>query len=156
MVWVVGYELVRVTSESDWRAYHALRSDVLWKARGQDGYDEQHSDEFLAANHPLLLKFNGRPIGTTRLDDLGNGRGAVRLVAIAADVQRRGHGRVLSALVEDYARAMGLTTLFVNAVPEAVGYYEKMGWVAYLWDEAELTGIAENCKQMSKPLLRIF
>jgi N-acetylglutamate synthase-like GNAT family acetyltransferase len=102
----------------------------------------------------LLLKHDGRPIGTTRLDDLGDGRGVVRLVAIAADVQRQGHGRVLSTLVEDYARRLGLKSLLVNAAPDAVGYYEKMGWRACAWDEAELTSIAAECTQMAKPLVR--
>jgi GNAT superfamily N-acetyltransferase len=146
------YELVKVTTESDWRAYHSLRRHVLWEARGQDGYDEGRPAEHFASNHPLLLKLDGRPIGTTRLDNLGGGRGIVRLVAIAADLQRQGHGRALSALVENHARGLGLTILLVNADPEAVGYYEKMGWNASLWDEAELTGIAADCKQMVKPL----
>jgi GNAT superfamily N-acetyltransferase len=73
-------------------------------------------------------------------------------VAIAIDVQRRGHGRAPSALVENYARRLGLKTLLVNADPEAVGFYEKTGWEACIWDEAELTGIASDCKQMSKAL----
>jgi GNAT superfamily N-acetyltransferase len=114
----MSYELVNVTTEIDWRAYHSLRRHVLWEARGRDDYDERHPDEYLAANHPLLLKLDGGPIGTTRLDNLGDGRGVVRLVAIAADAQRRGHGRALSALVDDYARGLGLTTLLVNAALE--------------------------------------
>jgi N-acetylglutamate synthase-like GNAT family acetyltransferase len=148
----MSYELVKVTTESDWREYHSLRSRVLWEARGRSRYNERHPDEYLASNHPLLFKLDGRSIGTTRLDNLGDRRGVVRLVAIAADVQRRGHGRVLSALVEDYARRLGLKTVLVNAAPEAVGYYEKMGWQACIWDEAELTGIASDCKQTRKDL----
>jgi GNAT superfamily N-acetyltransferase len=151
----MSYELVKVTTEGDWRAYHSLRRHVLWEAQGRVGYDETHQDEYLATNHPLLLKLDGRPIGTTRLDNLGDGRGAVRLVAIAPDVQRQGHGRALAALVENYARGLGLRLLVVNAAPEAVGYYEKMGWAACPWDPAELTGIAVDCKQMAKPLLYI-
>jgi N-acetylglutamate synthase-like GNAT family acetyltransferase len=150
----MSYELVEVTADSDWGDYHSLRRRVLWEARGRSGYNERHPDEHLAANHPLLLKLDGRSIGTTRLDNLGDRRGVVRLVAIAADVQRRGHGRVLSALVEDYARRLGLRTLLVNADPQAVGYYEKMGWEAGIWDEAELTGIASDCEQMTKVLVR--
>src|ERR1700692_1906919 len=123
----MGYKRVQVTIESDWRDYHLLRRQVLWEARGRSGYDENHPDEYIQNNHPLLLKFDGRSIGTTRLDDFGNGKGAVRLVAIAAGVQRQGHGRVLSALVETYARRQGIRFLFVNADPEAIGYYEKMG-----------------------------
>jgi N-acetylglutamate synthase-like GNAT family acetyltransferase len=150
----MDYELVNVRTESDWRDYHSLRRAVLWEARGRSGYDEHHADEYLSANHPLLLKLDGRSIGTTRLDDLGDGRGVVRLVAIAADSHRRGHGRVLSRMVEDYARGLGLSTLLVNATPDAVGYYDKMGWHACVWDEAELKGVASDCKQMVKSLLQ--
>jgi GNAT superfamily N-acetyltransferase len=74
----------------------------------------------------LLLKLNRRPIGTARLDNLGDHKGVVRLVAIATDAQRQGHGRILSELVDDYALRLGLNTLLVNADPDAVGYYEKM------------------------------
>jgi N-acetylglutamate synthase-like GNAT family acetyltransferase len=149
----MSYELVKVTTECDWREYHSLRRHVLWEARGQSGYDDTRPAEYNPTNSPLLLKLNGRPIGTTRLDSLGDHRGVVRLVAIATDVQRQGHGRMLSELVEDYARHLGLNTLFVNADPDAIGYYDKMGWENYVWDRAELTGIASNCTQMRKALL---
>jgi N-acetylglutamate synthase-like GNAT family acetyltransferase len=149
----MAYELVKVATESDWRDYHSLRRQVLWEARGRNNYNEGHPDEYRPAHHALLLKLDGRSIGTTRLDDLGNGRGAVRLVAIAIGAQRQEHGRALSILVEDYAPRLGINTLFVNAAPEAVGYYEKIGWHACIWDETELTGIAAGAKQMSKSLL---
>jgi N-acetylglutamate synthase-like GNAT family acetyltransferase len=148
----MSYTLLKVASESDWRDYHALRRSILWEARGRNGYDENHTDEYTSMNHPLLLKLNARPIGTTRLDDFGNGMGAVRLVAIAADVQRQGHGRVLSARVESYARRLGIEILVVNAAREAVGWYEKLGWTPYTCDPAELTGIAADCLQMRKQL----
>jgi GNAT superfamily N-acetyltransferase len=151
----MSYELVKVTTESDWREYHSLRRHVLWESRGRSGYDDKHADEYLAGNHPLLLKLDGRSIGTTRLDNLRDRRGVVRLVAIAADLQRCGHGRVLSAFVEDYARRLGLMTLLVNAAPDAVGYYQKMGWEACVWNAAELTGVASDCDQMAKALPHI-
>lgn len=131
------YELVKVATESHWRDYHALRREVLWEARGRSRYNERHADEYAPTNHPLLLKFDGRSIGTTRLDDFRDGRGAVRLVAIAIDVQRWGHGRALSELVENYARRLGLKTLLVNADPAAVGYYEK-------WDGKLASGVKQN------------
>jgi N-acetylglutamate synthase-like GNAT family acetyltransferase len=122
----MSYELANVTTESDWREYHSLRRKILWEGRGRSDYDDRNEDEYLLSNHPLLLRLDGRSIGTTRLDDFGNGSGAVRLVAISSDVQGKGHGRALSALVEDYARHLGLTLLFVNAVPEAIGYYQRV------------------------------
>jgi N-acetylglutamate synthase-like GNAT family acetyltransferase len=148
----MSYELVEATADSDWREYHSVRRRVLFERRGLTNYDETNADEYNAANHPLLLKLDGRAIGTVRLDDFGNGAGAVRLVAIAPDLQRRGHGRVLSDYVESYARRLGIKILYVNAVLEAVGYYEKLGWKPDVWNEAELVGIASGCRQMSKPL----
>jgi N-acetylglutamate synthase-like GNAT family acetyltransferase len=148
----MAYELTDVTAQSDWHAYHALRRHVLWELRGRSDYDDNRPEERFASNHPLLLKLDSRGIGTTRLDDLGRGRGVVRLVAVAADLQRRGHGRVLSALVDAYAHRLGLTTLLVNAAPEAIGYYEKMGWKRYAWDATELIGIAADSIQMRKGL----
>ena len=139
-------------SERDWHEYHSIRRKVLWELRGLSNYDENHSDEYNPANHPLLLRLNGRAIGTVRVDDLGKGRGAVRLVAIEPEFQRQGHGRVLSDLIEKYARGLGMLTLHVNAAPEAIGYYKKLGWAPEIWDEAELVGIAAECLQMSKRL----
>jgi N-acetylglutamate synthase-like GNAT family acetyltransferase len=148
----MSYELIEVRAKSDWQEYHSLRRRVLWERRGLTNYDETHADEYKAANHPLLLKLDGRAIGTVRLDDFGNGAGAVRLVAIEPDLQRQGHGRVLSDYVENYARRLGIKTLYVNAAPEAVGYYEKLAWKPEVWDEAELVGIASARRQMSKRL----
>ena len=42
--------------------------------------------------------------------------------------------------------------LFVNAAPDAVGYYEKLGWRRFNWDETELSGIAVGTIQMTKSL----
>lgn len=148
----MAYELVKVSSDADWREYHAIRRQVLWEDRGKTGYSDTQENEYKPANHPLLLRLDGRSIGTTRLDNFGNGTGAVRLVAILSGEQNRGHGRVLGALVEDYARQLGIKTLFVNAAPEALGYYEKVGWTRYSWDEAELRGIAAECVQMRKQI----
>ncbi|MBM3562181.1 MAG: GNAT family N-acetyltransferase [Alphaproteobacteria bacterium] len=148
----MNYKLAEVNSADDWKDYHFLRQTVLWEAKGRYNYNENHPDEHLKTNHPLLLKLRGRPIGTVRLDEVGHRSGVVRLVSIAPDVQRSGHGRELSSLTEDYARRFGITKLLVNAAPDAVGFYEKMGWKKDLWDESELTGLASDCIQMTKNL----
>jgi N-acetylglutamate synthase-like GNAT family acetyltransferase len=148
----VSYELIEVRAERDWREYRSIRRRVLWERRGRTNYDDNHADERSLANHPLLLRWDGRAIGAVRLDNFGNGTGAVRLVAIEPDLQRQGHGRVLSDCVENYARSLGIRILYVNAALDAVGYYEKLGWRPELWNEDELVGIAAECRQMSKRL----
>jgi N-acetylglutamate synthase-like GNAT family acetyltransferase len=136
-------------TEADWQAFHDIREAVLWTARGKSGYDRRYVDDYdVPANTPLLLKHDGRPIGTVRLDDRGDGTGVLRLIAVVATAQSRGHGRALVELVKARASARGMRTLFINAAPEAVGFYEKSGWVRYVWDEAELRGIAADCIQM--------
>ncbi len=123
----MAYQLVGVKSRQDWNEYHSIRRRVLWEARGLTNYDATHEDEYKPTNHPLLVKLDGRAIGTVRLDNFGNGTGTVRLVAIEPEIQRKGHGRVLSEYVEQYTQNMGINAPYVNAVPESVGYYEKLG-----------------------------
>jgi GNAT superfamily N-acetyltransferase len=123
----MSYELAEVQSADDWKAYHFIRRKVLWEAKGRRHYNENHPDEHLNTNHPLLLKLHERPIGPVRLDEIGHCSGVVRLVSIAPDVQRSGHGRALSLLTENYAKRFGITAFLVNAAPDAVGYYEKNG-----------------------------
>jgi GNAT superfamily N-acetyltransferase len=147
----VSHTLSPPVRDDDWRAFHDIREAVLWTARGKSGYDRRHADDYdVPANTPLLLKDDGRPVGTMRLDDFGDGTGCVRLVAILAGEQGRGHGRALSLLWEDAARARGMHTLVINAAPEALGFYEKLGWERFVWDQVEAEGIAADCIQMRK------
>ena len=149
----MGYTLEPPKGDGEWRAFHAIREAVLFIGRGRIGiYDRNHPDDAAPQNQCLLLKLDGRPIGTVRLDDFGDGSGCVRLVAITEPEQGRGHGRVLSALCEARMRALGVHTLTVNAAPEAVGFYEKTGWRRRVWDPAELAGFSKDCVQMTKAL----
>lgn len=149
----MGAELKRVVTAEDWMAMHRLRLDVLFPPERHPGfvYDDAHPDD-AAANHlKFLLLLDGQPIGTARLDLKGE-RAAVRLVAIAADRQRQGHGSVLEGLLTRHAYRLGITTLLVNSAPDAVGFYEKRGWQHEVWDPGELAGIASGCVQMVKYL----
>ena len=147
------YELIAVTDPSDWADFHNIRRVELFQAKGRFGvYDDKHPDDTAAFAHPFLLKQDGRALGTTRLDVFGDGRAAIRLVAITAAEQRKGHGRVLEAMVSSEAERLGVHVLLVNAADEAVGFYEKTGWTRFDWDPAELVGIAATCVQMRKLL----
>ena len=149
----MSFTLEAPASAEDWQAFHDIREAELFRARHRDViYDRQHPDDFTPKNRPLLFKRDGRPIGTIRLDDLGNGKGAVRLVAITHAEQGKGYGRVMGKMCEDIARAGGMHVLYVNAAPEALGFYEKTGWQAYSWDPDELVSIAADCVQMRKVL----
>ena len=146
------YELRPVRSPEDWRHLHHIRRTVLFAPeRHSVAYDENHPDDRAKGNLPLLLLLDARPIGVVRLDLRGE-TAVVRLVAVAEGEQGKGHGKKLNALVEAEARRRGVKTLRVNAAPEALGYYEKMGWRRTTCGKSELIGLAKDCIQMSKEL----
>ena len=150
----MSYQLALVTEAGDWETYHSIRRAELFEARGRIGvYDANHADERVPDHLPLLLKWNGRGIGTTRLDVRAGGLAVVRLVAITKPEQRKGHGRVLAARTEDFARRKAVTKLIVNAAATAVGFYERIGFVRETWDPAELIGWNADSVQMAKALV---
>jgi N-acetylglutamate synthase-like GNAT family acetyltransferase len=145
------YELAVVNSVDDWDAYHDIRKAELFDARGSGvTYDPDHPDESLPDNFPLLLKWKDVGIGTTRLDLRPDGAAVIRLVAVSRAEQRKGHGWILNDKVEAFARTKGVSRLLVNAAPEAVEFYERLGFHREAWSPAELTGIASECIQMTK------
>lgn len=147
------YELIVVRLSDDWQQYHLIRRTELFEGRHRDVvYDPEHADEYLPNHFPLLLKIDGNGVGTTRLDLMGGDVAAIRLVAVTKAEQGKGHGRILNDKVEGFARDKSVAKMVVNAAPEASGYYERMGFLPEVWDEAELTGIAEHSIQMTKYL----
>lgn len=58
----------------------------------------------------------------------------------------------MEALVTEEARALGVHTLLVNAVVDALGFYEKTGWEPFEWDPSELENSPLSCIQMRKLL----
>jgi GNAT superfamily N-acetyltransferase len=126
------HELVTPTDGVEWRAYHDIRRRVLFEARGQFGvYQEDHPDERAPGNHPKLLLYRGEPVGVVRID-LDRTTAICRRVAIRPDVQRRGHGRMLLTLAQQFARGKGCGQLSSFVAPDAVGFYERCGFTVDL------------------------
>ena len=145
------HALKRVETPADWETLHRLRETVLFAPLRHAGtvYDRDHPDDRAPAAVPFLLWHDGVPLGTARLD-LRAEDAVIRLVAIAPQCQRQGHGRALDRLLGEQAAAQGLRQLWVNAAPDAVLFYERCGWQRATWDAGELTGIAADCVQMGK------
>lgn len=120
------YELASPAESADWRAYHDIRRRVLFDARGTP-YDEKHPDEHASGNHPLLLRHRGAAVGVVRID-VESETAFFRRVAIDVGVQRRGHGRVLLALAEQFARERACTKVTSYVAPDAVEFYQKCGY----------------------------
>lgn len=149
----INYKLVQVQSAEDWETYHRIRREELFADGSRPRvYDAARPEEFFPANYPLLLKWNGVGIATTRLDIHAGGLAIVRLVAVTKSAQGQGHGRVLAEMVEAFAQTLGVTKFVLNARVSAVGYYRRLGYVFESWDPAELASSSDRCVQMSKTL----
>lgn len=123
-------QLLQVRDDDSWKAYHFIRRHVLFELRGHHGYDDKHPDEFKEGHVPLLFRVGGKPVGTVRLDmtDEEAGVGTVRLVAVLPQYQRQGFGKAMMGALERFAAGHGTKTLYVHAAPDAVEFYEKIGW----------------------------
>lgn len=129
----------------DWEAYHHIRQEVLLEAR-KDAMEE--ADEHAPGHHPMLLWLDRKPVGSIRIDIDSAGRAGLRMVAVDPDLQKRGCGRALLCLAEDFARRQGCTRAVLYATPDAVGFYAKAGYQEEDWDDVYISGIV----QMAKPL----
>jgi GNAT superfamily N-acetyltransferase len=102
---------------------------VLFDARGRTGYDENYPGEKDAGNWPLLLLFQDTPVCAFRLDTTAKGTGIIRLMAVDGRAQRQGHGRAAIMLLVETAKRAGLNLLEVNSAPDAVNFYQRVGFL---------------------------
>jgi GNAT superfamily N-acetyltransferase len=144
-----GHELVTPTNPVHWRAYHDIRRRVLFEARGQFGvYDENRPDETAPGHHPKLLLYRGDPIGVVRIDIDGT-TAIFRRVAVRADVQRLGHGRVLLMLGQRFAQESGCVRLVSYVATDAVEFYQRFGFTI---ERQNLAEAGRESVYMSKDL----
>ncbi|MBB3656653.1 N-acetylglutamate synthase-like GNAT family acetyltransferase [Rhizobium sp. BK650] len=134
-----SYALTLIESANDAAAYHEIRHHVLFG--GSEEYIRNGPEEVKAENLSLLLKFEGTPIGTVRLDQKGDNKAIVRLVAIVSNLQRQGHGTALMDQVARLALSLGIKELLVNARPSASGFYLRLGYSPFTFEPDNYGGI---------------
>jgi N-acetylglutamate synthase-like GNAT family acetyltransferase len=147
------HALMPVTNDAHWSGFHEIRERVLFIERGEAlAYDRCHPHDRAPGNHPMLLTCDGVPVGAVRVDLVPeHGVAIMRMVAVASGAQRRGHGRKMLALAEDFARERGCSTAAVFAAEDAVGFYARCGYMSETWDPDEQYG---GGVQMTKALVR--
>ncbi|WP_327298158.1 MULTISPECIES: GNAT family N-acetyltransferase [unclassified Streptomyces] len=135
------YEVRVVADKAGLDACFAVRRDVFVTEQGvppeleYDAYDAIGADTV----HLLAADADG-PLGTGRLllPAAGPGRGvdepgvgSLGRLAVAAAARGRGVGVALVRAIEDAARERGLTAVDLHAQTHALGFYERLGYVAY-------------------------
>src|ERR1700726_3719205 len=77
------YVLRPPQSSLDWAAYHWIRWDSIFALYlPEQGYDEQHPDEFKPGNRPQVLVYRDEVVGTVRIDLIDPSRAGLRLIGI--------------------------------------------------------------------------
>ncbi len=132
--------VVRVAEDlADREACFAVRKEVF--VVEQQVPEELEYDAYDAgAVHVLAVGEDGRPLGAGRLlhGEAAAGRtggepgvGALGRLAVVKAARGLGVGIALVRGIEDAARARGLTAVDLHAQTHAVGFYVRLGYVAY-------------------------
>ncbi|WP_344014339.1 GNAT family N-acetyltransferase [Streptomyces thermospinosisporus] len=135
----VSYVVREARDSADREACFAVRKEVFVAEQGvpedieYDAYDA-------GAVHVLAVREDGTPLGTGRLlhgeaAAAKNGGdasvGALGRLAVLREARGLGVGAALVRAIEDLARERGLTAVDLHAQTHALGFYERLGYVAY-------------------------
>ncbi|MFJ7067183.1 GNAT family N-acetyltransferase [Streptomyces sp. NPDC101115] len=133
------YDVREAVGHGDRDACFAVRREVFVVEQGvpqeleYDAYDE-------TAVHVLAVRADGVPLGTGRLllgaDAVGKtggdaSVGSLGRLAVAEAARGLGVGAALVRGIETAARERGLTAVDLHAQTHALGFYERLGYVAY-------------------------
>ncbi|MFF9847412.1 GNAT family N-acetyltransferase [Streptomyces litmocidini] len=133
------YRVREALGDEDREACFAVRREVFVEEQGvpqeieYDAYDA-------TAVHVLAVGADGLPLGTGRLlhgaDAVGKtgadaSVGSLGRLAVAKAARGLGVGAALVRGIEDVARERGLSAVDLHAQTHALGFYERLGYVAY-------------------------
>ncbi|MFJ6698654.1 GNAT family N-acetyltransferase [Streptomyces sp. NPDC091272] len=134
-----AYTVREAVGPGDVEACFAVRKEVFVVEQEVPAELEYDScDE--SAVHVLAVADDGTPLGTGRLlhgadaaDRTGAGPevGSLGRLAVSGAARGLGVGAALVRGIEDAARERGLTSIDLHAQTHALGFYERLGYVAY-------------------------
>lgn len=134
-----AYEVRVAEDPADQEACFAVRKEVFVGEQGvpedieYDAYDA-------VALHVLAVRDDGVPLGTGRLlfgaaaaGKTGGDEsvGSLGRLAVTQAARGLGVGAALVRAIEDAARGRGLAAVDLHAQTHALGFYERLGYVAY-------------------------
>lgn len=136
-----------ISRTDDLAACHAIRRAVFIEEQAVP--EDLEIDDLDGEAIHLLAVTGGRAVGTARILLAGE-TGKIGRVAVLADQRGTGLGAALIRAALDELRAQpGVTTAKLGAQTHALGFYERLGFVAFgpVYDDA---GIPH--RDMTRPL----
>lgn len=136
---MTSYTTRTATAEQDRAACFQVRRTVF--VGEQNVPEEIEYDAYDAdAVHVIAVAADGTALGTGRLlhgpaatAKTGGDPavGSLGRLAVAKEARGLGVGAALVRAIEDAARGLGLTAVDLHAQTHALGFYERLGYVAY-------------------------
>lgn len=130
--------LVKVANtQNEINAIIDLRYDILRKPWNQPKETATDGMEDKAIN--AFVEVDSKVLACGRLQDNGNGIGQIRYMAVDANYQGKGLGKLIVAKLEDEAKRIGLTNIELQARENALEFYKSQGYIVKetsfkLWD----------------------
>jgi N-acetylglutamate synthase-like GNAT family acetyltransferase len=119
-------EIKSPQTDAEWKAYYALRFNVLREPWNQPVGSEVLADEDQAI-HAIAVEDN-EVLGVARMHESAAKQGQVRCVATATAAQGKGIGKAIMAYLEEQAKAKGWTEIVLEARENAVPFYQAIGY----------------------------
>ena len=119
-------EIKSPQTDAEWKAYYALRFNVLREPWNQPLGSEVLPDEDQAI-HAIAMDDN-EVLGVARMHESSEKQGQVRCVATATAAQGKGIGKAIMAYLEEQAKAKDWTEIVLEARENAVPFYRAIGY----------------------------
>jgi N-acetylglutamate synthase-like GNAT family acetyltransferase len=119
-------EIKSPQTDAEWKAYYALRFNVLREPWNQPLGSEVLADEDQAI-HAIAVEDN-EVLGVARMHESAEKQGQVRCVATATAAQGKGIGKAIMAYLEEQAKTKGWTEIVLEARENAVPFYQRIGY----------------------------
>ena len=111
---------------------------------------EMEFGEDKAGDEYILVLDGIHPVSTCRLHQLDENTGKIERVATLKEYRGQHYGAAAITAAEDWFAERGVKKISINSRTEAVGFYEKLGYVA---DPKQITGTgAFQCIMTEKQL----
>ncbi len=138
-------------TEDDFRTYFELRYEILRRPWGQP-FSSVKDDLEDTAMHAMILDEKGIVAGVCRMQFNNKDEAQLRFMAIRADLQGKGHGKLLLTYFEELASRHNKKRIVLQAREAAVGFYRRNGYM--LKEQTQLLwGVIQHYR-MEKVLLR--
>lgn len=97
------------------------------------------TDDLELSSINAFIEQDGKVIACGRLQDNSNGLGQIRYMAVDANYQGKGLGKLIVSKLEEEAKRIGLTTIELQARENALEFYKSQGYFVKeatfkLWD----------------------